>query len=99
MSVKGKDYVALKWGTLKAWKITSKKGLKLLKEYGDIGSSMSAALQKDTPRQKQIICELIDTVPGRIYLEWDGKYVSKITAKEYVREYGKQSPQQERKIK
>ena len=99
MSVKKKDYIALKWGTLKSWCITSEKGKKLIEEYNQIGSSWSAMCQKDTLRQKEIICELIDTVPGRIYLEWDGKYVSKITAKEYVMEYGKHPPQQERKIK
>ena len=84
-----KDYITLKWGTLKSWNITSEKGKKLLQEYREIGFCFSAMGQKDTARQKQIICELIDIVPGKIYLNWDGKYVSKKLAKKYVLEYGK----------
>jgi len=46
-------------------------------------------MQKDTERQKEILCEVIDIVPGKIYLEWDGEYVSKKKAKEYIMNYGK----------
>lgn len=84
------DYINLKWGTLKAWRITSKEGEKLMKEYNEIGSSFSAMQQHDTDRQKEIICELIDLVPGEIYLDWDAEYVSKEKAKEYVLDYGKE---------
>lgn len=81
----------LKWGTLKAWDFSGdEKGQELLKEYDEIGSSFSAMTQHDTPRQKEIICELIDLVPeGKIYISWDGKYVSRAEAKEYVMTYGK----------
>lgn len=58
--------------------------MKALGEYNEIGSSMSAMSQKDTPRQKELICEMIDAVPGKIFLDWDGKYVTKKAAKEYV---------------
>jgi hypothetical protein len=45
--------------------------------------------QQDTPRQKEIICSLIDLCEdGTVYLDWDGKYVSNIEAKEYVMNYG-----------
>jgi hypothetical protein len=81
------DYVTLKWGTLKSWQLTSERGEQLIKRYQEIGSSFSAMAQRDTPEQKEIICELIDTVPGEIYLDWDGKYVSKEEAKKYVMEY------------
>ena len=83
------DYITLKWRTLKSWRLKGKKGLELLKKYHDIGSSFSAMAQKDTPEQKEIICEMIDTVPGEIYLDWDDKFVSKEEAKKYVLEYGK----------
>jgi hypothetical protein len=53
----------------------------------EIGSSMGAATQRDTPEQKEIICQLIDGCAGEIYLDWDGVYVSKEKAKEYVRGY------------
>jgi len=82
------DYINLKWGTLKAWRITSEKGKELLQKWGDLGASCSAMNQKDTPEQKQLICQLIDEVPGEIYLDWDAKYVSKDEAKRYVMEYG-----------
>jgi hypothetical protein len=82
------SFLTLKWGTLKSWEFITKKGKVLLKEYKDIGSSMSAMAQNDTPRQKEIICELIDLCDGdTIYLEWDGEYVSKERAKKYVMEY------------
>ena len=44
-------------------------------------------MQHDTEEQKTILCELIDIVPGDIYLDWDGVYVSKEAAKKYVMEY------------
>lgn len=85
------DSLTLKWGTLKSWDIHSENGLVLLKRYCEIGSSASAMMQRDTPEQKEIICQLIDGCAGDIYLDWDGEYVSKEKAKEYVRNYGKQS--------
>lgn len=86
---KSKNELTLKWGTLKSWQFDSEKGQKLLEEYEEIGSSLSAATQYDTPRQKEIICELIDLCDGNsIYLHWDGKYVSKEDAKVYVMNYG-----------
>lgn len=89
--MKHKTYLTLKWGTLKSWNFSnSEPAQKLLKEYCEIGSSMSAMAQRDTPRQKEIICELIDLCDGKtIYLDWDGKNVSKKKAKEYVLNYGK----------
>jgi hypothetical protein len=89
METETKNYLTLKWGTLKSWHFDSKNGKKLLKEYSKIGSSFSAMAQHDTPRQKEIICELIDECDGdTIYLEWDGKDVSKQKAKDYVMNYG-----------
>lgn len=83
------DSLTLKWGTLKAWDFNSDKAKKLLKEYGEIGSSMSAMMQKDTPRQKEIICELIDEGDfEKVCLDWDDKKVSKEEAKDYVKNYG-----------
>lgn len=84
-----KNTLTLKWGTLKSWHFESEKGQALLQEYHEIGSCFSAMAQKDTPRQKEIICELIDECDGdTIYLDWDGKDVLKQEAKEYVLNYG-----------
>ena len=47
-------------------------------------------MQKDTTRQKEIICELIDEGDfDEVYLDWDDKYISKEEAKEYVLNYSK----------
>lgn len=82
------EYITLKWGTLKAWNIKSEKGIELLKQYYKLGSSFSVMLQHDTQEQKLIICDLIDLMLGEIYLDWEGIYVSKESAKKYVMEYG-----------
>lgn len=83
-----KDSLTLKWGTLKGWEFHGKKAKKLLQEYFTLGRNMSAALQKDTIRQKEIICELIDIGDFQeVYLDWDAKYVTKDEAKKYVMEY------------
>jgi hypothetical protein len=85
------DSLSLKWGTLKSWDIHSEKGRALLKRYHEIGSTLSAMAQDDTPEQKEIICQLIDGCAGDIYMDWDGEHVSKEKAKEYVRNYGKRA--------
>lgn len=85
------ESLTLKWGTLKRWEFESPESIKLLEEYNKLGSSMSAMCQKDTLRQKEIICELINNGKFKeVYLDWDGKYVSKEEAKEYVMNYGKE---------
>jgi hypothetical protein len=82
------DSLTLKWGTLKEWHFHSEKALKLLREYEKLGMSWGAMQQHNTPRQKEIICELIDEGNFKtIYLDWDDKDVSKEEAKKYVMEY------------
>lgn len=81
------DYIILKWGTLKAWNFESEKGKALIKKYFGIGSNLSAICQKDTQEQKELICKMIDIVIGKIYLDWEGIYVTKKEAKKYVMEY------------
>lgn len=85
------DSLSLKWGTLKSWDIHSETGKVLLKRYYELGSSLGAMTQQDTPEQKEIVCQLIDGCAGDIYLDWDGVEVPKEKAKEYVRNYGKKS--------
>ena len=82
------DYISLKWGTLKAWNLTSPKGRELFEKYVALGSSASAMLQRDTPEQKQLICQMIDECGAdAITLDWEGIDVSKEEAKRYVMEY------------
>lgn len=82
------DTLTLKWGTLKSYHFDSEDCRTLMKEYCKIGYCWSVMAQEDTPRQKEIICELIDLCDGKtIYLEWDGKKVPKKKAKDYVMTY------------
>lgn len=84
-----KDHLTLKWGTLKSWNLHSEKGRELLRKYNELGSSMSAMTQHDTPEQKELICQMIDECKAKkIYLDWDGIYVTKKAAKKYVMGYG-----------
>lgn len=86
-----RDYILLKWGTLKGWRVTSERSRELLREYAEIGMSMGAMQQQDTPRQKEIICELIDACDGEVSSDWSGEIFTKQAAKDYVMNYGKQS--------
>ena len=92
MVIEQKNTLTLKWGDLKNWQFCSEKGKSLLNEYFKINENKGnrwGFLNDNTPRQKEIICELIDEVddPKGIYLSWDGKYVSKQKAKDYVMSY------------
>jgi hypothetical protein len=83
------ESLSLKWGSLKAWSLNNKRTLELLRKWHDLGVCASAMAHTDTPEQKEIVCQIIDAVDCEtIYLDWDGKHVSKEEAKEYVLNYG-----------
>ncbi|MEY4034576.1 MAG: hypothetical protein RL492_1770 [Verrucomicrobiota bacterium] len=82
------EYLSLKWGTLKSWNCVSEKSLDILRKYMSGGSSFSAMDQRDTPEQKQAICDLIDAIDGPIHNEWTGDMMTKDEAKAYVLGYG-----------
>lgn len=81
--------LTLKWGTLKSWDFDGcEKGIALLTEYNQLGSSASAMAQHDNQRQKEIICELIDLCDdSTIRCGLFSEYLSKEDAKKYVMEY------------
>ena len=85
-SFRGKmdEYLLLKWGTIKAWNLKRDETLILIKKYADLGYNHSCALQKDTPDQKKILCELIDILDGKIQEDWNGTYLTKEMAKIYI---------------
>ena len=87
----GTESLTLKWGTLKAWKLTAGgPAFEAYKRYCEHPVSFGAAQQRDTPEQKQAICEIIDALDAdTVYLDWDGEHVSKDDAKKYVMEYGR----------
>jgi hypothetical protein len=84
-----KDYVTLKWGTLKSWNIQNPETWSIMEKYFELGQSMSAMMQRDTDEQKELLCQVIDKIGEPVYLDWDGEYVSTEEAKEYIRNYGK----------
>jgi hypothetical protein len=84
--------LTLKFGSLKAWDFNgNERAAELLREYESADSAAGVMQQHDTARQKEILCALIDECddPKGIYLDWDGKYVSKDEAKDYIANYGK----------
>lgn len=85
------DYLLLKWGTLKGWCFkNSPEAFEAYKEYVELGSCLSAMAQKDTPRQKELVCIMIDKVNGPVSNDWSGEtYEDRAKAKQYVMEYGK----------
>jgi pentose-5-phosphate-3-epimerase len=85
------EHLTLKWGTLKAWTCETPKSIEALRKYRELGMSMSVALQRDTPEQKQLLCDLIDVMQiDSVCLDWTGKDVTKEEAKQYVMDYGKE---------
>jgi hypothetical protein len=86
--VEAQDHLTLKWGTLKSWHLHSEKGQALMKRYHELGASLSGMAQRDSAEQKALICQMIDECNApTIYLDWDGRNVSKDEAKRYVMEY------------
>lgn len=85
----GKDYLLLKWGTLKGYDFTnSPEAFEALQEYGEIGVCYSAMMQKDTARQKELLCIMIDKVNGTIQNDWTGEtYENREDAQKYIMEY------------
>jgi hypothetical protein len=78
----------LKWGTLKAWDFSDcPEAATAEQEYVEIGASAGAMQQRDTPRQKELICKMIDAVTCEIRNEWSGETMTKNQAKEYVLNY------------
>lgn len=88
----GTESLTLKWGTLKGWKLESEAAQAIMQQYIDLGSAVSAMQQRDTPEQKQLICDLIDAVDGEIHDDWNGGTMTKDEAKKYVMEYGQPRP-------
>lgn len=83
------EHLILKWGTLKGWKVESEQARAAGEKYASFGMSMGAMQQRDTPDQKQALCELIDAIDGPITNDWSGEDMTKEQAKAYVLEYGK----------
>jgi hypothetical protein len=84
------DYLLLKWGTFKGGNFeNSPEAWAAFEEYEQIGSSASAMMQKDTPRQKELLFIMIDKIKGDVVNDWSGEvYENREDAKKYILEYG-----------
>ena len=84
---KKKSYLLLKWGSLKDWSgVNNPEAKKLIRKWLKLGVSMSAISHKDSPKQKELICQIIDLC-DEIQEDWGGKILTKKKAKKYVMEY------------
>jgi hypothetical protein len=84
-----REYLLLKWGTLKGWSVKTDASKVALQRYIDAGpQSLSAMCQHDNDAQKQALLDLIDTVNGKIQNDWSGEIMTKEEAKKYIMEYG-----------
>ena len=79
--------LTLKWGSVKGWDLETTEAFAAMKKWSDYGTTMSAMAQKDTPEQKLALLDAIDLM-DEIWLDWEGKKVSREEAKEYVMNYG-----------
>lgn len=81
--------IDLKWGNIKGWSGFEENtpAGDALQRYLDSGQGLGA-MQRKTPEQREIICEVIDAIDGQIYDDWNGGTMTKDEAKDYVRNYG-----------
>ena len=81
--------LTLKYGSLYSHNFSdSDKSQKLLKEYLDICNINDSKFHKNTERQKEILCLLIDLCSDdAIYIYYECDYFSKEKAKEYIMNY------------
>ena len=84
------NILTLKWGTVKGWDLKSAEAVAALQKWADFGRSASAMMQKYSPEQQQALLEAIDLM-DEIWLDWEGKQVSREEAKEYILNYGKEN--------
>lgn len=85
------DYILVKFGTLKGYRLEhNPRALALVREYISLGASASTMHQMDTPEQKQILCELLRVHQGPIINDWSGEEMTVEQASSYVLEYGNQ---------
>lgn len=82
-----KEYLLLKFGTVVYWNLLSDTKKSIVEKYFQYPVSRSLISQKDTQEQKKILCDLIDNLDGEIQEDWDGKFLTKEEAKDYIMNY------------
>lgn len=84
-----KEYLLLKWGTVKGWNNLSEPSVALMEEYYMENMPVSAMMDCPTVERIEILCKLIDQLDGTIQNDWTGEMMSKEEAKQYLRDYAK----------
>ena len=85
----GREYIWLKWGTLKEIFSDDPRVLAARRKYHADAVMMGAASQDDTPAQKDAICEMIDAIAengGEIIDALTMRPMTADQAKKYVKE-------------
>lgn len=89
------DYISLKWGTLKSWKVESDGFKTALQAYFDNGEhAVGAMMQNDSPEQIELLCEAIlacKMAGGTIFNEWTGEEMTAAQAQIYIHNYDRVS--------
>ena len=84
------DYLTLKFGWLKSWRLTDQRTPALAKELVNLAASYRRKFIYPTQKERMILCKIIDAAKiKKVFLDWDGIYVSKSEAKKYILNYGK----------
>lgn len=85
------EYLLLKWGNLKGWRLETDASRSAFKAYVEAGENAAApmAMVRLEDAEKVALCGLIDAVDGPITNDWSGEKMTKDEAKKYVLEYGK----------
>jgi hypothetical protein len=87
------DFLLLKWGNVKAYDFSnSPEAMKALKEWIETEVPYSVMGHDNTPRQRELICRMIDAVNGSFTIYWGNEDCTndREKAKKYVMEYGKE---------
>lgn len=87
------EYLLLKWGNLKGWKLESEASQAAFKAYVEAGENAAAPMamvRLDDP-ERLALCGLIDAIDGPITNDWSGEAMTKEEAKAYVLDYSRAS--------
>jgi hypothetical protein len=83
------EYLLLKWGNLKGWKLETEASTDAFQAYVEAGENAAApmAMVRLDGAEKQALCRLIAAVDGPITNDWSGEEMTKDEATKYVLEY------------
>lgn len=91
MSETSKDFLLLKWGSLKSWDVSSNpKAIRLVEKWIKHSVNYSSIEHLNNEEQRDILCDLIRAHTGKIQDDWGGRVFTKEEAIEYIKNYYKE---------